>query len=110
MTIKDDPIKPCCSNTPCPDNCDCINAIHSPKPTSKCQACEKHEEQWVLEGTYTGDVPYHVCSNCLIPLVNLSLTKKQFKNLLKNGHKDDEYLLHGDFYDEQGNALQPRGR
>ena len=71
-----------------------------------CQICEKFEVQWVLAGTYPGDVPYHICSNCLNRLVNLDLTKKQFKTVLKNGHTDDEYLLHGDYYNEQGKALQ----
>ena len=77
------------------------------EPVKLCQICGKFEVQWVLAGTYPGDIPYHVCSNCLGQLVNLELTKKQFKTLLKNGHTDEEYLLHGDFYDEQGNALQP---
>jgi hypothetical protein len=40
-------------------------------------------------------------------LTTYSLTKKQFKNLLKNGHTATEFLLHGDFYDEEGNAQQP---
>lgn len=53
-------------------------------------------------------IRYDVCMNCLIALVNLSLSPKQFKSLLRRGHKDTEYLLHGDFYDNEGNALQPR--
>ena len=72
-----------------------------------CEICETNEVQWVLAGTYEGDIPYNVCANCLHPLVNLCLTNKQFKALLKNGHTDEEYLLHGDFYDGNGNALQP---
>ena len=48
MTIKDDPIRPCCSNEYCPDECNCVNAIHNPvKPLEpvwyklKCQHCDE---------------------------------------------------------------------
>jgi hypothetical protein len=36
-----------------------------------------------------------------------SLYKKEFKNMLKNGHSADEFYLHGDFYDDNGTAQQP---
>ena len=72
-----------------------------------CQACEESHVQAVLKSTHEGH-PYKVCQNCLSPLVNICLTRKQFKNLLKNGHKASEFLLHDDFYDERGKALQPR--
>jgi hypothetical protein len=71
----------------------------------QCESCGS-EKQWELKSMY-GDKTYGVCSNCLTNLVGLNLSKKQFKALLKAGHTDDEFLLHEDFYDEQGNALQP---
>lgn len=76
----------------------------------KCQVCDENEIQWHLKDAYTGKIPsYDVCTNCLMFLVNYSLSSKQFFNLLKNGHKVSEHLLHGDFYDEEtGEALQPR--
>ena len=79
----------------------------------KCQICGKHEVQWELKSTLGDeserDPIYKICSNCLDNLVNRNLSQKQFKNILKNGHSDNEYLLHEDFYDEDGNALQPMG-
>jgi len=73
----------------------------------KCEACEENEAQATLN--VHGGKPYTVCMNCLIALVNCALIPKQFKNLLKNGHVDTEFLIHSDFYDEEGNALQPHG-
>jgi protein-arginine kinase activator protein McsA len=76
----------------------------------KCQACNKHESQWELKNIIdeeSKDPSYMVCSNCLVDLVNCNLKPKQFKLILSNGHDDSEFLLHGDFYDDEGNALQP---
>ena len=74
----------------------------------KCESCKRWESQWILKSTLDPkEKPYKVCSNCLLPLVGEALDKKQFKNLLKSGHKDEEFLLHEDFYDEEGRALQP---
>jgi hypothetical protein len=73
-----------------------------------CQACKDHENQVVLsDASKNPDKPYKLCQNCLGQLVNLSLTKKQYKNLLKSGHSPREFLIHDDFYDEDGKALQP---
>lgn len=71
-----------------------------------CQACEENHVQAVLKSTHERH-PYKVCQNCLFNLVNHRLTRVQFKNLLKNGHKEEEFMLHSDFYDERGKALQP---
>jgi hypothetical protein len=78
----------------------------------KCEACKQFESQWLLKdilgkGKYK-DKDYMVCSNCLQNLVNENLKPKQYKNLLKSSHKEDEFLLHSDFYDEHGHALQPK--
>ena len=77
----------------------------------KCEICKRFDEQWELKDTLrTNGVSYHVCSNCLVGLVNLELKPEEFKQILKSGHTVEEYLLHEDFYDEDtGEALQPRG-
>jgi hypothetical protein len=76
----------------------------------KCEACKDAEIQWTLLDELRPNTakPYSVCSNCLIELTTTSLQPKKFKNLIKSGHKDDEFLLHEDFYDEKGRALQPK--
>jgi hypothetical protein len=71
-----------------------------------CQCCEESEHQWSLISSYGDEKPYLVCSNCLISLVTYRLSKKQYKNLLKNGHEESEFLIHDDFYDEDGTATQ----
>jgi hypothetical protein len=73
----------------------------------QCECGCGEEHLYVLTPTYDVGVSYFVCGNCLIGLVNHSLSKKQFKNLLKGGHDRGEYLLHESFYDEKGRAVQP---
>ena len=73
----------------------------------KCEACLESEAQSNLK-IVSGGKPYKLCLNCLSSLNNLCLTPEQFKNLIDQGHKDNEFYLHGDFYDEEGYALQPR--
>ena len=70
----------------------------------KCEACGTYAQSQLRNYDET---PYYLCANCLTQLVNLCLTKKQFDKLIVNGHKDTEFYLHSDFYDE-GIALQPR--
>lgn len=72
----------------------------------KCECCNDAEVQWELVDAYDKDTTYRVCSNCLPFLTACSLSKLQFKNLLKNGHNANEHLLHEDFYDGDGNSLQ----
>lgn len=76
---------------------------------SKCESCEECNAQCELKikGSHL-ESTYKLCLNCLGELINLNLTKKQFKNLLKNGHNENEFYLHEDFYDCFGNALQPK--
>ncbi len=82
----------------------------------ECEACESIPYQWILKDSYpelvSANYPeysgeYRVCGNCLIFLVNRSLTTRQFFKLIGNGHSIKEFLLHEDFYDKSGNALQP---
>lgn len=72
-----------------------------------CESCETGDVQWNLTDVYEEKVKYKVCSTCLMFLTTHSLPKDCFKNLIKNGHKTSEFLLHEDFYDNDGNALQP---
>lgn len=71
-----------------------------------CEACDESIAGSILKLNST-EKPYRVCLNCLSPLVNEDLSRKQFKNLLENGHDVNEFLLHGDFYDKLGVAQQP---
>lgn len=72
----------------------------------KCEACDKEYISVVMNELKTDEETYVVCANCLISLVCRDLSSEQYKNLLKNGHSAEEFLLHSDFYDEDGNALQ----
>jgi len=76
----------------------------------KCEACDKHPQSVCLihPANSIDLVIYKLCNNCLLALVNTSLSKKQFKNLIKHGHDPSEFYLHDDFYDEDGTALQPK--
>jgi len=51
---------------------------------------------------------YNLCNNCLLQLVTYSLSKEQYRRLIQNGHTNKEFYLHDDFYDEEGNAIQPK--
>ena len=75
--------------------------------TGICEACINGPVQWILKDAYGRSKNYKVCSNCLQRLVTYNLMPYQFKNLVANGHKETEFLIHGDFYDEDGVALQP---
>jgi hypothetical protein len=71
----------------------------------ECEACDR-EVQGILVDQGE-DKPYHLCNNCMFALINTCLSKEQFKKLIVCGHQDNEFYLHDDFYDEDGNALQP---
>ena len=72
----------------------------------KCEACGRMSPGAELKLGARKEI-YILCLNCLIPFVNCNLSKEQFKSLLANGHTVSEFYLHDDFYDEEGNALQP---
>jgi len=91
-----------------------FNKMNLPKKKSvvdegMCEACNGVSAQWLIESLGRDGETYLVCGNCSPPLSNRALSRKQFKNLLQNGHSTSEFLLHSDFYDEDGNALQPCG-
>ena len=72
-----------------------------------CQACMKAESQCTLE--LKGEKPYKLCMNCHLLLTIQTLDKVGYKNLLKNGHNPNEYMIHEDFYDKDGTYLQEIG-
>ena len=78
------------------------------KKQGVCEACGERHVQWILKDAYGNAKDYRVCSICLLLLVNTNLSSENFENLLSKGHSDNEFLLHGDFYDDEGNALQPK--
>lgn len=53
-----------------------------------------------------GDDVYSLNKETLIRLIEHNLTKKEYKVLSKKYSKDN-FHLHEDFYDDEGNALQP---
>lgn len=74
-----------------------------------CEACRTNilgrpEVLWHLcrEGE-----EYTLCSYSLDALLLHSLTPTQFHGLLGSGHTPEEFLLHADFYDQDGDALRP---
>lgn len=74
---------------------------------AKCE-CGCGNRASIVRKDLDSNVFYFLCHNCEINLINLNLSKKQFKHLLENGHKPTEFMLHSDFYTEEGEALQPR--
>lgn len=79
-----------------------INVIYN----DTCECCGG-ANNWVLASLLMNEKPYTVCSNCLVKLVNLDLSKEEFISLIEWSHGEGEFLLHEDFY-EHGVAQQPR--
>lgn len=71
----------------------------------KCQSCKK-EVSNIIE--MKDDVLFKICHNCIFLLVTCSLEPEQWKNLVVF-HGETPFYLHSDFYDDDGNALQPQG-
>ena len=79
-------------------------------PTEPCEACMKTHAHSELTSTYGDEKTYKLCANCLFQLVAYSLSPEQYRNLLLNGHSPHEFYIHEDFYDDDGNAMQPMFR
>jgi len=73
---------------------------------TKCEACKSFEVQVKLK--LIDEKEYLLCMNCLNNLIDLRLSQTQFLNLIESGHSKLDFLLHSDFYDDEGIALQPR--
>ena len=75
--------------------------------TQMCECGCGSEAQVKHTDLYEEKIVYFLCRNCEISFVCCNLTPSQFKELMEKGHTDEEFMLHGDFYDEEGVALQP---
>lgn len=73
--------------------------------TQVCEACETSPSDTV-EPCDDKAAPYHLCSACHTRLHALALRPVEWYNLAKR-HGWWQFLLHDDFYDEDGTALQP---
>src|SRR5262245_33853905 len=69
-----------------------------------CEACEQAPEQR-LEPCYEPSEHFRVCIGCHQRLLTRALRPVEWYNLAKR-HGCHQFLLHDDFYDVDGNALQ----
>jgi hypothetical protein len=70
-----------------------------------CQACERLPSS-VAESADEPSEPYLVCHACHARLLSRSLRPLEWFNLAKR-HSWQRFLLHDDFYDDDGTASQP---
>lgn len=70
----------------------------------ECEACEAAPV--VVEETCDEGIPYRVCTACHLRLMARALRPREWYNLAKR-HGWWKYLLHDDFYDDDGTAHQP---
>ena len=82
-----------------------ITVSHEAMPFMNCEACEKNAVT-VVEACDDPVEPYQVCSACHKRLLARALRPSEWYNLAKR-HGWYQYLLHSDFYDEDGRADQP---
>ncbi len=73
--------------------------------TVLCQACERRPSS-LGERADDPDEPYLVCQQCHVRLMSRSLRPLEWFNLAKR-HGWAKFLLHDDFYDDDGEASQP---
>lgn len=75
----------------------------------RCEACHTNVrgDVTLLWHLWREDVEYTLCTGCLPALLSLSLNPTQFHCLVASGHSVKEFLLHRDFYDEDGFRLYP---
>jgi hypothetical protein len=71
-----------------------------------CQACKRNPVE-VIERTDDPNEPYELCNDCHQRLITLSLRPREWYNLV-SVHGFYKHHLHDDFYDENGEAYQPR--
>jgi hypothetical protein len=73
--------------------------------TSLCQACEQRPSL-IDERSDDPNEPYRVCEGCHERLLKRALRPLEWFNLAKR-HGRSKFLLHADFYDDDGEASQP---
>ena len=71
-----------------------------------CEACES--VPFEVEEPCDEGRPYRICAECHRRLTSLTLRPLEWFNLAKT-HGYWQFLLHDDFYDEDGTAYQPKG-
>jgi len=54
------------------------------------------------------DATYILAPDIMLRLINLSLHKREYRKLIKNRNGKIPFLLHDDFYGDDGTAYQPR--
>ena len=73
--------------------------------TELCQSCRREHVE-VVEPCDNADAPYRVCRRCHARLLSRSLRPGEWFNLA-GSFGWSQYLLHDDFYDDDGTASQP---
>ena len=73
--------------------------------TYLCEACKSHDIQ-VVATEDNPDQPYKLCRQCHARLLSYSLRPIEWYNLAVI-HSPNTFLLHDDFYDDDGEATQP---
>ena len=73
----------------------------------ECEFCGNAETPYELTA-FRPDESYTVCPNCLVGLVLTSLSPRQYLRAKAKGGDTNRFYLHDDFYDSEGNALQPK--
>ncbi|QJE97173.1 hypothetical protein [Luteolibacter luteus] len=76
-----------------------------PAAPTFCESCESALAQLEYHDAGT-DLPYLLCGSCKDRLIARSLRPLEWYNLAKR-HGWTGYLIHDDFYEEDGEALQP---
>jgi len=71
-----------------------------------CEACERASAETV-ESCDDPNEPYHLCTACFKLLHARALRPAEWYNLAKR-HGWYQFLLHDDFYDDDGTAIQPQ--
>ena len=84
---------------------DAYQSFRQTAMSSLCQACESRSAV-VVEPADDADAPYLVCEACHGRLMARSLRPLEWFNLAKR-YGWAHFLLHDDFYDEDGTATQP---
>jgi hypothetical protein len=73
--------------------------------TDLCEACKRNEIN-VVETSDDPNQPYKLCNQCHERLLKYSLRPIEWYNLAVV-HSPNKFLLHDDFYEEDGEACQP---
>jgi hypothetical protein len=73
----------------------------------RCEACERANVE-VIDQADDPQHPYRLCGACHVRLHSFALRPLEWYNLAKR-YGWHQFLLHDDFYDDDGTAIQPDG-